>query len=110
MNTKCSFCGYVDNITSSPNKVEGYFIDNLLLEKMSARLINTTRFEDAESLIRLVSDYSCRCSKCGNITNMEHEEKDKERRKNQKLFSRKFKVFDNEECDKIVDDYFMEML
>lgn len=60
---KCDSCSEVYNITTSPNKIEGFFITEELYDVRQSELWDEVVKEEGNEKI-----YCQKCPKCGNIT------------------------------------------
>jgi len=69
MRCRCDFCGNVDNITSSPNNIEGVFIpENIYEIYFSIFPLGIESKKNPEMDLREIGDWANRCTECGNMT------------------------------------------
>jgi uncharacterized OB-fold protein len=66
MKGQCDKCGNVYNITDSPNKIEGYFVNQEVWNCRQSEFLNEVIKESGNKPI-----YCQKCPECGNITKME---------------------------------------
>jgi uncharacterized OB-fold protein len=66
MKGQCDKCGNVYNITSSPNKIEGYFVTQEVWDCRQSDLLNNIIKEEGNKPI-----YCQKCPECSNITIIE---------------------------------------
>jgi hypothetical protein len=66
MKGKCELCGGIYDITSSPNKIEGYFVNQEVWDARQTDFLNEVLEEDGNEKV-----YCHKCPYCGNIFKIE---------------------------------------